>query len=192
MSSGNHKRMIRHLANMDEGEPWFRFAGVSNSTAESDIAITGDYSSTEQEFSITPDPGEIWYVTHLQIFLRETGNLRAGFWGSAAALTNGIDIQMRNDGDMLKSFMGGHPVVDIGGLGAHADRIDIHEFGAGDNFMVAHWLADEQFANRPVILDSRESNYLAVIGQDDFDIATTVDQHVKFTGYKRPVPGIGL
>jgi len=194
MGHTNDKRILKTLLDMYDGAPWFRFAGISGATGQSDIAITGDYSVTPQEFSIIPDPGEIWYVTHVQLSIRDDANLRADRYGASVALVNGIDIQLRNGGAEVESFTSGHPIVDLGSLGSHVDRMDINSFGAGDNFVVAHWRSGEQFGGRPVVLDSRASNYLAVIAQDDFTAtgAGLVDHHVKLTGYKRDVPGIGL
>jgi len=190
MGQTNQKRTLKALLQMTEGTPFLQFAGISGSTAVSDVAITGNYAGGAVEFSIIAQPGEVINIHSMNVLIEAPSVIRADVYGSDVALTNGILMQIKNGaGVVLSDLLGAHPITSNAAWSAHADQLDVHSFGAGNNFIAVRWTSAST-GGRGIVLDSREDAYLAVTVNDD--LSDLVDHHVKFGGYRQAVPGVGL
>lgn len=196
MGQTNDKRILKSLLALTEGTPFTTFAGISGSTAASDIAVTGDYSSISQEFALLPPADEIWYITRMSLYIRTLGKVRIDKYGDGNAVANGIGLQLRTGGSIgpLVSDFNGNPAArckDNSDWQMHLCRFTTGDFdtGGGGDLVSGIWECDAALG-RAIILDPRRGDALIVFAEDDFTFLT--DHKFKFGGYKNAIPGIGL
>lgn len=174
------RKVLREIIKGAEGEAFFQFAGVSGATGISETAMTGDYSAAAQEFYIQPPANETWRVQRVIILIRDGAMFAADNYGAGAVLTNGISIQLANDGGVLQDLTSGVPIMDNASWGAHCYDYTDHVFGAGDNFLAVRWTFEH--SGRPVMLRGSLEQRLQVVLNDDF--TGLIDHRMKFDGYQ--------
>lgn len=115
--------------------------------SSSSMAVNG--SSTTVDFENGPPAGQIWFITHICIFITDAGTLDVGdFGGIAGSLTNGVQIiqeissteyelaNMVNNHELSRSFSE-HPFTPVatGGEGGEDGWFDTIKVFMGTKFL---------------------------------------------------------
>jgi hypothetical protein len=166
MTSGVQKDIKRYQSLQVDGLPFWQFAGISGSTAVSDVEMILDHSGAAQDYSLIPPTGQIWKVSRMIVFLRDTGQYAAEKYGAGAALTNGVRVYHRNSAGAVIKELTGSPVKENASWSAHCHDVNFFDFGVGDSFLSARWTFRR--GGRALTLDGTAGEYLAIRGNDDF------------------------
>jgi hypothetical protein len=133
--------------------------GTGTSTGASDSSVT------PVELAVTPAAGQEYRIDRIVVLVEDNAALKADVFG-AAALTNGIRIQVLNEDDVsLLNIDAGVPIkrlADLMALGA-AQLVDSTIAAAGTNKYAAYVLDFPQ----PVVLNGNTPSRLAVTLNDD-------------------------
>ena len=129
---------------------------------------TGNYSGAEEEFFIAPPSGEVFWVSRLVVLVRDTSGMQAEEYANlGAALTNGIEVQVRTGASTVElDLSGGIPVKTNAGWGGLCYEASLKTWGAGDEFLLVRWTFSA--SGTAIRLDGTAGERLAVVLNDDF------------------------
>lgn len=146
--------------------PFQRFMDTTGDGSGTTNAV-GDYSSVLDEFKFEPGVGTFARIFGVSVFIEDAGTVDVDTYGALAALTNGIELQVR-DGGGLKTgfdFTNGSPIKKNGHWGRNLS-VEVLNWGSGNKIVNAWW--SFSLAGIPLRLDQSAGEYLAVRLNDDF------------------------
>lgn len=136
----------------------------TNGDGTGTTAATGDYSLAAEEFYITPGAAKAYSIARMIISLGDTATMQAQEYGNlGAALTNGITVKVDDGaGTELKDLTGGLAVQTNADWGRLCYDVDIKNWGAGNELLVARWTFER--SGKPLLL---EPNHRLVVNLND-------------------------
>lgn len=101
----------------------------------------GNYSVTSDDFKITPPAGERYAISRMIVEVEDTSGMQAEEYGNlGAALTNGIQVLVVDDGDTtILDLTDGEAIKTNAGWGSHCYDVALKSWGAGDELLLARW-----------------------------------------------------
>lgn len=126
---------------------------------------TGDFSSTASLFILQPPLNEIYDVARLFVTIRDTMITAEKYGGIASGLTNGINIDHREEGDIIKDLLGGFDIKTNIDWARFCYDVDLKTWGAGDEFVTVRWTFEK--SGEPLILHGGKAGRLVVTCNDD-------------------------
>lgn len=133
-------------------------------------------SVTPAVFKIKPSLTEVFRISQMMIMIEDSGTFDAGGWGNngGTPLTNGV--QVRTVINSVQTNWLQTPVKSHADIAAIAFDFAHHEFGSGNEFVVAKWRFIE--TGQYVRLDGANGDEMQVIVQDDLTFLTRQDIYV--------------
>jgi hypothetical protein len=128
----------------------------------------GDYSAgtgTPTSFKIVPPSGELYTLSRVIVQIRDSGLISAEGYGGLAALTNGVELRVRDGAGTVLDLVNGLPVKSNAGWGSFCYDVALTEFGAGDNFVQVRWTFSK--SGKALELNGDEGEYLEAYLSDD-------------------------
>ncbi len=126
----------------------------------------GNYASTPTEFLLIPAKSVLIY--RMLITVEDASGFKAEIYGSGVALTNGIDLEVRDEEDNVQElFTDAHSVKTNSHWAMYCFDVDVKSWrtsGAGDEMLVARWT----FSRMGAPLRLREGQKLVIKLNDDF------------------------
>ena len=137
------------------------------------LDTVGDGSGTKNAnqvaattFKLKPPAGLAMEVGRLIIQIRDNVAPNSDNYGNISALTNGIDVKVTRNGELLRDLTDGLPVKSNADWGRVCYDIRESIFSAGTAFVQARWTF-KRFSNRGLILSSSSDDALEVTCNDD-------------------------
>ncbi len=104
-----------------------------------DKSAIGDYSSAVEEFLITNPIRQI-QIRRMMIEVRDTGLFSQERYGAIAALTNGIEVMVKDDsGATQLDLTDGVPIKSLAHWGCRCFDMSALPSGSGDGFVNIRW-----------------------------------------------------
>jgi hypothetical protein len=129
----------------------------------------GNYASAAEEFLITPDSGEQWWITRMIVSITDTAGMLQNEYGNlGAALTNGIAVDVQDDSGVLYSLTDEDvPVKTNAQWGAYCFDVALFSWGTSptNEELVVRWTFAK--SGKPVQLRSWQGEKLVVTLNDD-------------------------
>lgn len=130
----------------------------------------GDYSGTgnEDQFYIAPASGESFWIERMIVSVEDTSGFTAQEYGNlGAALTDGIEVQVRTGADTVKiDLTDGVPIETNAHWGRMCYDVDVKSWGAGNELLVCRWTFTR--TGGALILNGGNSERLTVVLSDSF------------------------
>jgi len=140
--------------------PFFQTADT-NGDGTGTVDARGNYSGAVEEFYVQPGSGEILSVEDLIIAITDSTAMTGGVYGSDLVLTNGMEIQVLNgNNDVRTDVTDGLPVFTNNDLYRIGEVSEL-EFGGGDQGL-------QCIVRFSTPLTVRDSERLAFRLHDDF------------------------
>lgn len=126
---------------------------------------TGDYSGGGgTDFLIKPAPNQVLHIHRLLVFF-EASAIAADAYGAVAAgaLTNGIQIMVRNDNEVLMDITDSHGITTSATWAHFCYDAQALAWGAGNEFLMARWTFAR--GGSPLIIRGDDVNAVAPNGE---------------------------
>lgn len=150
---------------------------LNNAGVVSNANVNG--AVTTQLFSYRPAQG-VATITRMMVTVRDAGVFTAEKYGFLSALSNGCEVGLFSaDKTILNSFTGSLPIKENAGWGVYCYDVDLKDWGAGDEFIVARWTFAK--AECDIRLYAGQDIFLGVLIQDD--LTGLVDHRFVVQGY---------
>ena len=149
---------------------WFSHFLDINGDQTGSIEGNGDYSVTPRVLFIQPPSNEIFVINRLIGAVHDNGNFTSSIYGANAAVTNGVDIQIKRDGESLVNLTNGRPVKDNGSWPDFCYDVDVSNYSGNDNYLHFRWTFEK--AGAPLILNGAEGDTFEVTLSDDYTFLT--------------------
>jgi hypothetical protein len=132
------------------------------------ITMAANYLATAGSFKETAAAGETIQVNRLIFYYEMTGVWAMSKFGSLAALTNGITVQVVRTNETKQVLTNGLPIKNNGQFAAHCYDWLFINVGSGDNAASVRWTLGKSGA--PLVL--YPGDYIEVIPNDDLSTMT--------------------
>lgn len=126
----------------------------------------GNYSGAAEEFLLIPT--KTMHVGRILISYEDTTSMQAQEYGNfGVALTNGIEVETRDDNDSVFSDLtDGIPIKTNAQWAQLCYDVDVKSWGAGNELLVVRWTFERYGTTTPVTLEP--GHKLVVKLNDDF------------------------
>jgi len=100
----------------------------------------GDYSGAAEEFFIEVPASKHYSIARLIVRIEDVGNFDAGKYGNNITLTNGIEVEVRdNDDVVLIDLTDGVAIKTNAQWAGLCHDLTIHAFGTGNDTATIRW-----------------------------------------------------
>lgn len=142
---------------------------------------TGDYSGGDTVyFRIQPPAGERWAISRLIFSLEDAGSIDSGGYGNGVALTNGIEIRVRQRSEGDRYLLTPFPVLTNAEWAMLCHDLTRHDFGSGNEVLSGRWTFTKH--GYPIVLNGTFGDNIEIMLKDDF--TNLVHHYFLFEGYK--------
>lgn len=139
----------------------------------------GNYSGAETFFTVAPGASEVYRIHRMVVTIEDTSGFTAQEYGNLGfALTNGVSVQIRNAGGLVKNLTNGNPVKTNAQWAGLCYDADLKTWGSGDELLAVRWSFDRSGA--PLRIDGAAGEYFAISLNDNF--SGLVDHHFFLQG----------
>lgn len=122
----------------DDRELLYRFLDT-NGDSTGIIDGIGDYSSGIVRFYIQPPANHTYFIARLLVEVEDSGGFDSGLYGNNVVLTNGIQVQIRNDIGIVTDLTAGYPITTNSDWGRYTYDFSHNNFGSGNEFLHVRW-----------------------------------------------------
>jgi hypothetical protein len=134
--------------------------------------FNGDYSATPMIAHITPDPGTTLRLYRMIVNVTDSNGMTQNEYGDLKdSLTNGIQVQVKDDSGVITDLTGGIPIKTNGAWGNFSYDVNVINWGAGPESLLVRW--SFFLSGTPIRLDGEHNERFEVILNDDFTGLTT-------------------
>ncbi len=160
--------------------PLYRFLDLNgDGTGAKDVAL--NHAAAQTPIFIKPPAGVVYVLSRMMVSIIAAGQVAAAKYGDLSALTNGIEVKLERDGDVLVDFTDGLPVKTNSDWGKLCFDVATSGVGPGDTYVLARWTFTK--AGKPLYLDGDRDDRLVVYQHDN--LAGLTEQTYQVQGYTK-------
>jgi hypothetical protein len=155
----------------------------ANGDGTGEININGNYSDAglgRTRFFIQPPIDETYLLNRLLVFIEDTQPFSANVYGKDIVLTNGIFLEVVDEGGVTHDLVNDHPVKSNAEWTDHCHDAIVSSYGSGNQALSARWSFFR--SGFPLMLEGRNNDRLEAIFHDNFN--GLVEHHLKVEGWK--------
>jgi len=139
-----------------------------------------DYSVTPGVFTFKPASSEVWHISRLMIYIRDTGSFDADKYGNNITLTNGIKIEIKQNGVVQRTLTNAQPIMSNSHWGKFCYDTNLSTYGTGDESLAVRWTITK--AGTYIKLSDALVDTIEITLNDD--LSGLVEHTFLFQGYK--------
>lgn len=161
--------------------PIYRYLD-ENGNGSGNKNANGNYAGSPTRFFIQPPADEVFFLNRMIVLLEDGGSIDAGGWGNGAALTNGVECDLRDPiNDILTDLFDGLPLLTNAGWAQFCYDVRSTDFGAGNNYLGVRWTFTK--SGRPLVLRGSKQESFGITFNDN--VTNVVRNTFMVQGYTR-------